>query len=92
MLRNGEDVTDVGTAGRRVSRAPIEAWPRSEQLWERTKRSLPGGVSTGLRAAMPPHPLFFERGDGPRLLDVDGHSYLDYVLGWGPVILFPANF
>ncbi|HLS24598.1 MAG TPA: aminotransferase class III-fold pyridoxal phosphate-dependent enzyme, partial [Beutenbergiaceae bacterium] len=36
---------------------------------------------------MPPHPLFFERGDGPRLFDVDGHTYLDYVLGWGPVIL-----
>ncbi|WP_434080493.1 aspartate aminotransferase family protein [Sanguibacter sp. Z1732] len=65
----------------------IAAWPASEQAWERTKGSLAGGVSTGLRAAMKPHPLFFEGGSGPRLTDLDGHSYLDYVLGWGPVIL-----
>jgi glutamate-1-semialdehyde 2,1-aminomutase len=36
---------------------------------------------------MKPHPLFFASGTGPRLTDLDGHSYLDYVLGWGPVIL-----
>lgn len=36
---------------------------------------------------MKPHPLFFASGSGPRLTDIDGHSYLDYVLGWGPVIL-----
>lgn len=65
----------------------IESWPRSWQAWERTRASLSGGVSTGLRAAMKPHPLFFERGSGPRLVDLDGNTYLDYVLGWGPVIL-----
>ncbi|MGC0251830.1 aspartate aminotransferase family protein [Pseudactinotalea sp. Z1748] len=65
----------------------ISSWPASEAAWERTKASLPGGVSTGLRAAMPPHPLFFEGGQGSRLTDLDGNSYLDYVLGWGPVIL-----
>ncbi|MGB6455785.1 MAG: aspartate aminotransferase family protein [Streptosporangiaceae bacterium] len=36
---------------------------------------------------MKPHPLFFASGSGPRLTDIDGNSYLDYVLGWGPVIL-----
>ncbi|MBK5248604.1 MAG: aspartate aminotransferase family protein [Actinomycetales bacterium] len=36
---------------------------------------------------MKPHPLFFQGGSGPRMTDLDGHSYLDYVLGWGPVIL-----
>ncbi|MER7334215.1 MULTISPECIES: aspartate aminotransferase family protein [unclassified Micromonospora] len=65
----------------------IAAWPASEQAWERTKASLGGGVSTGLRASMKPHPLFFRSGSGPRLTDVDGHTYLDYVLGWGAVIL-----
>lgn len=69
----------------------IDAWPRSAQLWERTKGSLGGGVSTGLRASMKPHPLFFERGEGCRLYDVDGHEYVDYVLGWGPVILGHAH-
>src|SRR5690606_16017139 len=65
----------------------ITSWPASEQAWERTKGSLAGGVSTGLRAAMRPHPLFFRGGSGPRINDLDGNSYLDYVLGWGPVIL-----
>src|SRR5690625_7588709 len=36
---------------------------------------------------MPPHPLFFQGGSGPRLTDLDGNDYLDYVLGWGPVNL-----
>lgn len=62
-------------------------WAGSAQAWQRAKGSLGGGVSSGLRAAMKPHPLFFDRGQGSRLWDVDGNSYLDYVLGWGPVIL-----
>lgn len=40
---------------------------------------------------MMPHPLFFLGGDGPRLTDLDGNIYLDYVLGWGPVILGHAH-
>lgn len=65
----------------------IDSWPTSLSSWERAKRTLGGGVSTGLRAAMKPHPLSFTGGSGARLTDVDGNSYLDYVLGWGPVIL-----
>lgn len=65
----------------------IESWPASNQAWERTRNSLGGGVSTGLRASMRPHPLFFSGGSGSRITDLDGHTYLDYVLGWGPVIL-----
>lgn len=65
----------------------ISSWPRSEAAWQRTARSLAGGVSTGLRASMKPHPLFFERGSGSQLHDLDGNTYTDYVLGWGPVIL-----
>lgn len=40
---------------------------------------------------MKPHPLFFASGSGPRLTDIDGNSYLDHVLGWGPVILGHAH-
>lgn len=63
------------------------SWPRSAAMLERAKRSLPGGVSSGLRTSMKPHPLFFEQGAGSRLWDVDGNEYVDYVLGWGPLIL-----
>ena len=69
----------------------IASWPASERAWERTKASLGGGVSTGLRASMKPHPLFFQGGSGPRLTDLDGNTYVDYVLGWGPVILGHAH-
>ena len=62
-------------------------WPKSYDLWQRSKKVLVGGVSTGLRAAMKPHPLFFERAQGSRMWDVDGHELVDFVLGWGPVIL-----
>jgi glutamate-1-semialdehyde 2,1-aminomutase len=65
----------------------ITDWPLSLAAWERSKASLSGGVSTGLRASMPPHPLSFERGQGSQLFDIDGNRYTDYVLGWGPVFL-----
>jgi glutamate-1-semialdehyde 2,1-aminomutase len=70
----------------------IDSWPTSEALFERAQKSVgAGGVSTGLRAQMKPHPLYFERGEGAHLFDVDGHRYTDYVLGWGPVILGHAH-
>ncbi|MCU1551995.1 MAG: putative aminotransferase [Glaciihabitans sp.] len=65
----------------------VTEWPKSMEAWTRTKQSLAGGVSTGLRAQARPHPIFFSGGDGARLTDLDGNSYLDYVLGWGPNIL-----
>lgn len=65
----------------------VTKWPKSMEAWTRTKRSLAGGVSTGLRAQARPHPIFFSGGAGARLTDLDGNSYLDYVLGWGPDII-----
>jgi glutamate-1-semialdehyde 2,1-aminomutase len=62
-------------------------WPSSEEAWLRAKKTLGGGISSGMRAAMRPHPLYFERGEGSKLWDIDGNDYIDYVLGWGPVIL-----
>jgi glutamate-1-semialdehyde 2,1-aminomutase len=59
----------------------------SRARFERSSRSLAGGVSTGLRRSARPYPLFFESGKGARITDVDGNSYLDYTLAWGPLIL-----
>jgi glutamate-1-semialdehyde 2,1-aminomutase len=36
-------------------------------------------------------PLFFERGEGAYLLDIDGHRYIDYIGSWGPMILGHAH-
>ena len=60
---------------------------RSEQLLERSRRVLAGGVSSDVRKTELPHPLFFASGKGSRIYDVDGNEFIDYVLGQGPLLL-----
>jgi glutamate-1-semialdehyde 2,1-aminomutase len=55
--------------------------------FERSRRSLAGGVSSGIRRASRPYPLFFEFGHGSQVTDVDQNTYVDYGLAWGPLIL-----
>jgi glutamate-1-semialdehyde 2,1-aminomutase len=56
-------------------------------MFERSKKYLAGGVSSGIRLAEKPMPMFFERGEGSKIYDVDGNEYIDYLLGQGPLIL-----
>lgn len=63
------------------------AFERSRALHERASQSLAGGVSTAFRSSERPVPMFFERARGARLVDVDGREYIDFVCGFGPVIL-----
>jgi glutamate-1-semialdehyde 2,1-aminomutase len=60
----------------------------SSLLFERALRVIPGGVNSPVRAfrAVGGDPIFIERGEGPRIWDVDGNAYLDYVGSWGPLI------
>ena len=62
---------------------------RSEQLFERAKRVLPGGVNSPVRAyrAVGMAPRFITRADGAYIYDEDGKRYIDYVCSWGPMIL-----
>lgn len=59
--------------------------------FERSQRTLAGGVSSSLRRSARPYPLFFTHGDGAQVFDVDGNLYLDYGLAWGPLILGHAD-
>lgn len=59
----------------------------SRELYVEAQRHLAGGVSTIMRADAKPFPLYFERGAGSRITDVDGNEYLDYTLAFGPLIL-----
>jgi glutamate-1-semialdehyde 2,1-aminomutase len=61
--------------------------PGSLKRYERAQGSLAGGVSTALRRSAKPYPLYFDRGVGSTIIDVDGNCYLDYALAWGPLIL-----
>jgi glutamate-1-semialdehyde 2,1-aminomutase len=62
---------------------------RSRDAFARACRVIPGGVNSPARAfgAVGGQPVFFARGDGPYLFDLDGNSYLDYIGSWGPLIL-----
>ena len=61
----------------------------SEQLFERAKKVLPGGVNSPVRAyrAVGMAPRFITWADGAYIYDEDGKRYIDYVCSWGPMIL-----
>ena len=61
---------------------------QSRKLFERARAILPGGVDSPVRAfqAVGGAPLFVRRASGARLHDVDGNSFIDYVMSWGPAI------
>jgi glutamate-1-semialdehyde 2,1-aminomutase len=59
---------------------------KSEILYERARKVLPGGVTYGLRA-LPPHPFYVAKAQGVKLTDVDGNIYTDYWVGHGAMIL-----
>jgi glutamate-1-semialdehyde 2,1-aminomutase len=68
---------------------------RSGELFRRASAVIPGGVNSPVRAfgSVGGVPVFMASGRGPYLTDVDGHSYVDLVCSWGPMILghaYPA--
>lgn len=59
---------------------------KSQLLFERAKKILPGGVNSPVRAfkSVGGTPIFIERGEGSKIYDVDGNEYIDYIGSWGP--------
>ncbi|QHJ11846.1 Glutamate-1-semialdehyde 2,1-aminomutase [Paraglaciecola mesophila] len=66
---------------------------KSEQLFSRAQKHIPGGVNSPVRAfkAVGGTPPFIEKADGPYLYDADGKQYIDYVQSWGPMVLGHNN-
>ncbi len=61
---------------------------KSEQLYELARTYLPAGASSNVRVHMhEPFPIIFKKGAGPRVCDVDGNSYIDYLMAYGALIL-----
>jgi glutamate-1-semialdehyde 2,1-aminomutase len=69
------------------------SFDRSTTAFARAKNVIPGGVNSSVRAfkAVGGTPVFMERGAGAYLTDVDGNTYVDYVLSWGPLVLGHAH-
>src|SRR5262245_7205409 len=61
---------------------------KSARLFSRALDILPGGVDSPVRAfkSVGGKPLFVRRAYGSRLEDVDGNTFIDYVMSWGPLI------
>jgi len=67
----------------------MKNFEKSRKLFQKALRVIPGGVNSPVRAfrAVGGNPLFIEKAKGSKIYDVDGNSYIDYVLSWGPMIL-----
>ncbi len=59
---------------------------KSQELSQRAQNSIAAGVNSGIRKMEAPVPLYFTRGSGPNLWDVDGNHYLDFQLGQGALL------
>lgn len=66
---------------------------RSEELYDRAREVLVGGVNSPVRAmrSIGRDPLFIDRAEGPYVWDADGNRYVDYLSTWGPAILGHAD-
>lgn len=60
--------------------------PRSHALWDRASHAFPQGVS-GQAKWFAPYPVFVEAASGSHIVDVDGHDYVDLLMGAGPLLV-----
>src|SRR5215212_4222301 len=62
---------------------------KSQELFERAKQSIPGGVNSPVRAfkSVGGTPIFIKSAKGAYLFDEDGNKYIDYINSWGPMML-----
>ena len=63
---------------------------KSKELYEEAVNYLPGGVNSPVRAYKP-YPFFAQKAKGSKIYDVDGNEYIDYCLGYGPIVFGHAN-
>lgn len=62
----------------------------SKDLFQESKKFIPGGVSSPVRA-FEPYPFFVKKASGSKIYDVDGNRYIDHCLAYGPLILGHAD-
>ena len=57
--------------------------------YKKAKKVIPGGVKSPVRAFrnVGSNPIFFKKGKGSKMYDIDGNKYIDCVGSWGPLIL-----
>ena len=65
----------------------------NQTLFDKSQELIPGGVNSPVRAfrSVGGTPIFFKKGLGSKLWDVDGKEYIDYINSWGPMIVGHAH-
>lgn len=63
----------------------LERTSKSKEVFEKTVKYVPYGVNSNYRA-WEPYPIYFSRGSGSRIWDVDGNEYIDYNLAFGVLV------
>ena len=63
-------------------------YKKSIKAFQESSKVIPGGVNSPVRAfkSVGCNPVFFEKGKGSKLYDIDGNKYIDCVSSWGPLI------
>ena len=71
----------------------IDMYKNSIKAYKKSSDLIPGGVNSPVRAfkSVNCDPVFFKRGKGSKLYDVDGNKYIDCVSSWGPLIFGHAD-
>ncbi|OQW68768.1 MAG: glutamate-1-semialdehyde-2,1-aminomutase [Proteobacteria bacterium ST_bin12] len=66
---------------------------QNKSLFDKSQQLIPGGVNSPVRAfrSVGGTPVFFKKGLGSKLWDVDGKEYIDYINSWGPMIVGHAH-
>ena len=70
--------------------ATLKSTKRSKRLFAQAQKVIASGVNSTARmprSGWSPYPLFIDHGKGSRVFDVDGHEFIDYLLGLGPMLL-----
>src|SRR5215210_6848812 len=68
----------------------VDRTPRSAELFERAVKVMPLGVASSFQAN-DPYPIYLAEGKGSRVVDVDGHEYVDYHNGFGTMAVGHAH-
>jgi glutamate-1-semialdehyde 2,1-aminomutase len=66
---------------------------KSKSLYEKSSQYVPAGVHSPVRAfrSVGGSPIFFDRGEGANLYDVDNNKYLDFCMSWGALLIGHAH-
>ena len=68
-------------------------YKKSRLAFNNAKEKIPGGVNSPVRAfkSVNSSPIFFKKGIGSKMIDIDDNEYIDCISSWGPLIFGHCN-